>query len=294
MTVAIVLALASALGYGSTPLFVRLATQRLTVPVTALFAVGTGALIAITSAFIFNFGDIWQLTPIAFAWFALLAAVYHLLSRLLNYTAISMIGASRSSPIVSSSPIFSAALAIALLGERPNAFVYIGTFMVVGGMALVVTGGVQSGRARPEVCSNNLGYLFAIGASLAFGAMDVIAKHIISEIAPPLVTAAFSLLIGTLLLAVVSHRQIVSSLVSSQRGHVGHAMMAGICVGLAILLFYSALSRAPVTVMSPVASISPLVTLIAAHVFMRRLESINPSLVIGTLITVAGIITVVM
>ena len=294
MALAIILALASSLGFGSNVLFVRLATQRITVLVTAFFAVATGALIAITSAFIFNFGDIWQLTPIAFAWFALLASGHHLLARMLNYTAISMIGAARAAPIVSTSPIFSAALAIALLGERPNTFIYIGTFMVVGGMALVVTGGLQAGGARPEVSSNNLGYLFAIGASLGLGTMDVIAKHITSEIAPPLVTAAFSLLIGTLLLAVISHRQVVSSFGPSQRGHVGHAMMAGVSVGLAIILFYSALSRAPVTVMSPVASGSPLVTLIVAHVFMRRLESINPPLAIGTLITVAGIIMVVL
>ena len=53
----------------------------------------------------------------------------------MNYSHMSkpheaLVGASRSSPIVSSSPIFSASLAIALLGERSNAFVYIGTFMV--------------------------------------------------------------------------------------------------------------------------------------------------------------------
>ena len=294
MAVAIVLALASSLGFGSSFLFVRLATQRLTVPVTAFFAAAAGAIIAITSAFIFNFGDIWQLAPIAFAWFALLAFVHNVLARMLDYASISMIGASRSSPIGSTTPIFSAALAIALLGERPNAFVYIGTFMVVGGMVLVVIGGLQAGGARPEVRSNNLGYLLAIGAAVAYGAIDVIAKHITSEFAPPLVMGAYSFLIGTLLLAVVSHRQLVSSFVPSQRGHVGHAVLAGVCAGLARLLFYSALSRAPVTVMSPLASAFPLVTLIGAHIFLRRLESINPPLAIGTLITVGGTILVVL
>ena len=294
MAAAIVLALASALGFGSSSLFARLATQRLTVPITAFCATATGAIIATSSAFIFNFEDIWQPAPIAFAWFALLGSVQHLLARMLSFTAISMIGASRSSPIVSTSPIFAAALAITLLGERPNAFVYIGTLMVVGGMVLVVTGGLQAGRARPEVRSNNLGYLFAIGASVAFGARDVIAKHVTSEFAPPLVTATFSLLIGTLLLVVFSHRQIVSSFVPSQRGYVGQAMMAGICSGLATLFLYSALSRAPVTVVSPVVSAFPLVTLAGAHIFLSRLESINPSIAIGTLITVAGIVMVVL
>ena len=294
MAVAIGLALASALGFGFNALFVRLATQRLTVPVTAFFAAATGALIATAAALIFNFGDIWQLTPIAFAWLALLASIQVLLARMLSFTAISMIGASRSAPIVSASPIFSAALAIALLGERPNAFVYIGTLMVVGGMALVVTGGLRAGGARPEVRSNNLGYLFAVGAAVAYGAVTVMAKHITTEFAPPLVTAAYSLLIGTLLLAIFTHRKVVSSFVPSQRSQVGYAMTVGICAGLAILFLYSALSRAPVTVVNPVASAYPLVTLMGAHIFLRRLESINPPLALGTLITVAGIVMVVL
>ena len=294
MAAAIVLALAAALSFGFDTFFVRLATQRLTVLSTAFFATVTGSLIATAAAFIFNFGDIWQLAPIAFAWFALLAGVHHLLARMLNYTAISMIGASRSAPIAATAPIFSAALAIALLGERPNAFIYIGTFMVVGGMVLVVTGGVRAGGARPEVRSNNLGYLFAIGAAAVYGAVTVIAKHITSEFAPPLVTATFSLLIGTLLLGILTHRKVVSSFVPSQRGQIGHAMVAGICSGLAVLFLYSALSLAPVTVVNPVVSAYPLVTLIAAHVFLRRLESITPSLAIGTLITVAGIVMVVL
>ena len=147
---------------------------------------------------------------------------------------------------------------------------------------------------RPEVRSNNLGYLFAVGASVGYGAVAVIIKHSTSEFAPPLVTATFSLLIGTLLLAVFSHRQVVSSFVPSQRSHVGHAVVAGICGGLAILCLYSALSRAPVTVVSPVAAASPLVTLMAAHIFLRRLESINLPLALGTLITVSGIIMVVL
>ena len=294
MAVAIVLALVSSLGFGFSPLFVRLATQRLTVPVTAFFAVATGSVIATTAAFIFNFGDIWQLAPIAFAWFALIAFVHNFLARMLSYTATSMIGASRSAPVAATSPFFSAALAIALLGEWPDAFIYIGTFMVVGGMVLVVTGGLRASGARPEVRSSNLGYLFAIGAAVARATLAVMVKHITSELAPPLVTATFSLLIGTLLLAVFTHRHVISSFVPSQRGQVGHATTAGICAGLSLLFFYSALSRAPVTVVSPIAAASPLVTLIAAHFFLRRLESINPSIAIGTLITVAGIVMVVL
>ena len=293
MAVAIVFALVSALGFGFNSLFVRLATQGLAVPVTAFLAAAIGTLIATIAALIFNFGDIWQLAPIAFAWFTLLAFVL-LSARMLSYTATSIIGAARAAPISYTSPVFSAALAIALLGERPDTSIYIGTFMVVGGMVLVVTSGLQAEGGKPEVRSNNLGYLFAIGAAVVFGALDVIAKRITTEFAPPLVMGAVSLLIGTLLLGVVSHRQILSSFVPSQRGYVGHAMMVGMCSGLSRLFFYSALSRAPVTVVSPIASVSPLVTLIAAHIFLRRLESINPPLAIGTLITVAGIVMVVL
>ena len=64
--------------------------------------------------------------------------------------------------------------------------------------------------------------------------------------------------------------------------------------GLAVTFLFQALSRAPVTVVSPINASSPLITLLLTHLFLRRLESINPLLVVGACLGVGGVVTVVL
>ena len=294
MALGILLAFAAALGFGLNQIFVRLATQRIPGPATAFFAVTTGAVIAGSLALAFNLRDFGHLPPIAFAWFVLLAAVHGPLARTFNFTAISMIGATRAAPVQSFAPIFSAFIAILLLHERPSLLLYLGTLIVVGGMTLVVTGGMQGRRDGPQAASNNLGYLFAFVAAAGFGAVTVIVKHINTEFAPPLVTVTFSLSIGSILLAGLTHRQLISTFAPARRSHIYLTVIAGCCSGLGAISLFSALDRAPVTVVAPIAFAAPLVTLTASHLFLRRLERINPPIVAGTVVVVSGIVLIVL
>ena len=139
----IVFAFCAALGFGTNQIFVRMATQKISGPATAFFSVSTGAVIAVTLALIFHLDDFKTLPLIVFPWFLLLATVHHPLARVLNFTAISMVGASRAAPLNSAAPVWSAVLAIVALGERPGVMLYVGTFVVVAGMTLIVLGGGQ-------------------------------------------------------------------------------------------------------------------------------------------------------
>ncbi len=245
-------------------------------------------------ALAFNLPDIRALQPITFAWFALMGAMAYPLARVLNNTAITMVGASRATPMASLQPIFALGLAMLLLGERPNLLVSLGTPTVVSGLVLVVMSS-NSGRLKEQtITPRNLGYLLAAVGALTFASRDVISRHVVSGIAPPLVTAAFALVIGGCLLFLVIHRDIVNSLRYIPGRYVAVCCVAGIFQGLAIASLFLALSRAPVTVVSPINASSALITLALAHVFLRRLESINLLLVLGTLLSVGGVTMVVM
>ena len=268
----ILLAFAAAFGFGFNQIFVRLATRHFPGPVTALFAGTTGFIIAVTLALVFNLGDFKELPAIAFAWFVLLAAVHGPVARLLSFTAISMIGSARAAPLNGASPMFSAVLAIVALGERPGVLVYLGTLVVIGGMTLVVTGGMRGRNSGPQVQYNNLGYLLAICGSAGFGAVTVIVKYINTEFAPPLVTVTFSLLIGTLMLGALTHRHVASSFGAARRGHIHLTVLAGFCSGFGAIFLFSALSRDPVTLVSPIAFTAPVITLTASHFFYAALK----------------------
>ena len=249
---------------------------------------------AVTLALIFNLGDFRELPPIAFAWYLFLAFLHHPLARTLNFTAISMIGASRAAPLGAAGPVFSAVLAITLLGERPGIILYLGTLVVVAGMTLVVTGGRRAGSSMPQVAHNNLGYLLAFAASCGFGAVAVVAKHINTTYSPALVTVSFSLLLGMCLLGVAAHRPVIASFREDRRGHIPLTILAGACAGAGAICFFSALGKAPVTVVTPIAFSAPLITLIGSHVFLRRLERLNRLVIVGTLIAVCGVVMVVL
>ena len=62
---------------------------------------------------------------------------------------------------------------------------------------------------------------------------------------------------------------------------------------MSVASLFQALSRAPVTVVSPIYALPPDITLILAHTFLRRLESIDFLLVAGTMLSVVAVILVI-
>ena len=272
----------------------RVGLQRVSAPTATFFTVFTGAILVASLAFALNLPDIIALSPVAFGWFALMGAMAYPLARVLVNAAITMVGAPRASSMNSFQPVFALGLAVALLGERPNLLVGLGTLMVVCGLALVVLTGGNAGSSKGVLATKKLGYLLALGAAATFASRDVISRHVVSGIAPPLVTAAFALTIGGCLLFALTHRDVVSSLRRLPARYLAICGVAGICQGLAVASLFQALSRAPVTVVSPISASSPLITLVLAHLFLRRLESVNVLLVVGTLLSVGGVATVVL
>jgi drug/metabolite transporter (DMT)-like permease len=245
-------------------------------------------------ALVLRLSDIKALTPVALGWIALMGALAYPFARVLVSTAISMIGAARTSPVNSLQPIFVLGLAMAILGERPSLLVGVGTPMVVCGLVVVILLGGINESSSHALDTRKLGYLLALGGATTFAIRDVISRHVVTGIAPPLVTAAFALAIGGSILFIFTHRDVVSSLRRVPPRYIVICGLAGVCQGLAVVALFQALSRAPVTVVSPISAGSPLITLALSHIFLRRLESINVFLVLGTLLSVAGVVTVVL
>jgi drug/metabolite transporter (DMT)-like permease len=294
LTLAIFFAFLAALGFGSGNILVRMGTQRVSPPTATFFTVLTGAVLLLSLSFLFSFPHIAALPPAAWGWFALMGAMAYPLARVLINSSISMVGASRAAPMSSFQPIFALGLGMAFLGERPNLLVGLGTPVVVLGLVLVFLA-ERSGSPGDRVLSTKtLGYLLALGGAAAFASRDVISRHVVSGVAPPLVTAAFALAIGGGMLFTLTHRDVVNSLRHLPSKYVLLCGLAGILQGLAVASLFQALSRAPVTVVSPINASNPLITLLLAHLFLRRLEQINLMLVIGTLLSVGGVVMVVL
>ena len=96
------------------------------------------------------------------------------------------------------------------------------------------------------------------------------------------------------MLFAVIHRDVLRSLRYLPGRYVAACCVAGIFQGITVASLFLALSRAPVSVVSPINASNALITLALAHIFLRRLESVNMLLLFGTLLSVGGVTMVVL
>lgn len=293
MVIAILLAFGSAAGFGTGNIFIRRGTERLSGPTATTFAVISSSLVAFIPALIGNASEITTQSWEAYAWFALMGAMSYPFARVLNNTAISMVGASGAGPFASLQPVFVFILGMFVLGERPDLLIILGTPVVVFGLALVIRS-----RSSPESDTvtrrNYLGYFMAAGAAATFGTRDTISRHVVNALAPFSVTAALSLSMGAVMILLFTHRSVVRALTEVPLRYALYSLLAGVFQGLALVSLFGALSRAEVTTVSPINSSAPLFTLVLAHFFLQRLESVNLLLAIGTVMSVCGVILVIL
>jgi len=203
--------------------------------------------------------------------------------RLLAYTGVEKIGASRSSALQSVSPLISASLAIALLKETTTALIIAGTFLVVIGIVLV------SWKPEKQLRDFRRRYLLLpLGAACLTGMNHPIRSYVLSMANEPLF---FSALMGTVSLAgfliylAVSPR---SQRLDWNRQAIVPFIATGLFETVSILCIITALSVGHVVVIAPIAASYPVWALIEARIFLRDVEPISWRIVLGILSVVAG------
>ena len=294
MAVAVAFAFLAACGFASGNVLVRVGTQKVPAPTAALLTVFSGAVLVGGLALLLNLEEITSLSIEAMGWILVLGIMGYPMARLFIITAISMVGATRAVPMAGLQPVIAFVLGVILLGERPNLLVTIGTPIIVAGLFLVVMPRSNANSRDTIANVRRIGYVLAIGAAATFAGRDVISRHVVSDLIDPLVSAGLALTVGGVILGAILHRQIATTIRTLPRSYLLLCVLAGVFQGLAVASLFQALSRAPVTVVSPIYATQPLMTLIMAHIFLRRLETIDLLLALGTMTSVVGVILVVL
>tara|TARA_B100000949_G_scaffold48457_1_gene42180 strand:- start:141 stop:1037 length:897 start_codon:yes stop_codon:yes gene_type:complete len=294
LAVAVAFAFLAACGFASGNVLVRVGTEKVPAPTATLLTVFSGIILIVGLTLVFRLDEISSLSIEALGWILVLGILGYPMARLFIITAISMVGAARAVPMAGLQPVVAFTLGVILLGERPDLLVIVGTPVIVVGLLLVVMPrrGANSGDGVVNV--RRLGYLLAIGSAATFASRDTISRHVVTDLIDPLVSAGLALAIGGTILAVILHRQVARSVMTVPRKYLLICALAGVFQGLAVASLFQALSRAPVTVVSPIYASQPLITLILAHFFLKRLEAIDFLLALGTMVSVVGVILVIL
>ena len=283
----------------------RVGTQHVPPPAATFFTVLVGAVLITSIAFAVNFDEIKTLPLEVYGWVTAMGILAYCVARVLHNWALRMVGATRAVPMISLQPLMAFAIGFLILGERPNLLVTIGTPIVVGGILLVVMprpstssgrGGVAGSGQTGRVEVKKLGYLLAIGGSMAFVSRDAISRHVLGSLAlaPPFVVSGFALVFGGAILFAFIHRSVINSIRNLPMKYVGICCLAGLLQGLAVASLFHALSRAPVTIVTPIYASQPIIALALASVFLRQLESVDWLLAVGTVLSVGGVILVIL
>ena len=295
---AIGLSFLAILGFGSATIFARLGMVRVgampVVFISLFFSFAASGILAL----VFSFSDFAVLPLIVLAWCVMLGAFNFLGGRNLSYLAVGRIGASRAGLIVGTSAVFASVLAITITGERPHWVVPIGSVVVVAGLATALGRNIIETAGGSGATSRNamIGYLLAFGAACCYGTTNVVVKQLTIDYTSPLVVSTISLFFGMLLVAPVAFKQSVASLPEVRRDpmFLVYAGLSGLAAATGVNCTYLALQRADVVVVSPIVSSNPLFTLLLAGLFLSAQENVNRWLVLGIIVTAAGVALVVL
>jgi DME family drug/metabolite transporter len=216
-----------------------------------------------------------------------IVGIFQLGVRLLAYTGVEKIGASRSSALQSISPLVSATIAIVVLRETTTVLIVAGTFLVVIGIVLV------SWKPEQQLPSFRRWHLLLpLGAAFLTGMNHPIRRYVLAMANEPLF---FSALMGKVSLAGFLVYFIVSPhsqrLVWNRQGLL-FFLATGLFETLSILFIITALSVGEVVLIAPIAASYPVWSLIEARIFLRDVEPINWKIVIGIVSVVAGNIAI--
>ena len=139
-----------------------------------------------------------------------------------------------------------------------------------------------------------LGYAAALGAAASYGSLAVIGRKLVTDYASPVVVTAISMVMGTMILGAMFHRHVATDAVGAPKRAWLWVTLAGISATWGVGFWYFALSRAPVVIVAPVAGTHPLVSIVAAHLFLRRLERVTRRTVAGAALVVIGVALIAM
>jgi drug/metabolite transporter (DMT)-like permease len=234
---------------------------------------------------VFLLGGIPAVSSAALFWF-LFTGSFQFVIRHLTYLAIKQVGASRSYALRATAPLFSAVIAVLLLGERVTPTIVIGTLLIVAGIAVISWERGETGASFPW-----WRLAVPLAAALIAGVVQPMRRYALTLADEPLF---FSAIVG----AVSLFWYLLSMALSSverpkwEKKALAPFISAGLFETLGILLGIASLSHGSVVVVTPIVSTSPMWVLIGSALFLRDVERVRFQTVVGTLCVVAGTVII--
>lgn len=223
-------------------------------------------------------------------WFMGAGALGQGMGQLFFSIGIERMGVSRASPIQSSTPIWAVFFAAFFLGERPGTAVWLGTFAIVAGVAVLSLEGQNGGR---EEAFSWRGWLtgaiaFPLASSILYAIVPIFMKLAYVRHPAPFAGIAFAFGAGTLIVLATRPLQPSRGRIRADRRALLWFLFASSCTAMAAAFFWSALSFAEVSAILPLSRLVPLWVVLWSYFFLGSLERITARVAFAAGMVVAG------
>lgn len=204
------------------------------------------------------------------------------LARASHYRGVSLVGVSRSTAMLGTSPLFSTLAAVAFLGERPTGYVLVAIPFIITGVALL-SWMEEQGRWRGG------GILYSLVAALLFSGRDALGRFGLLRFAYPLA--------GATVVATTSSLVMLAAALLFRPGTLPfrnpYFFASGITAGLSYLFLYSGLHAGQVVVVAPFVYSHPAFVVGMTALFLRKFERLSGRILVGVGLILAGMLLVV-
>ena len=303
-------ALGSLLAFGALALFAtniivtRFAMRRLAIDAGFLIAVAINVIFAalVTGVGFALRGEPLRVEAYAFAMFALAGVFTTWLGRWFFFEAVARLGAARASTFQVSSPLFTALVAWAFLGERLSATTAAAMVTVVYGLYVV---GAPPGRAARTVATGSptrritalagAGLMVGLGSSLAYAIGNVLRGAAIHRSPEPALGALLGAITGIALHAAFnrSRGKLAALLRAADRRGVALYAASGALTITAQMLTIASMSYIPVSIAALITLCTPVFVIPASHLLFGHEERMTARVLVGTALALAGIAVIV-
>lgn len=207
------------------------------------------------------------------------------LGRLMSYSGVDRVGASISSTVVATSPVFATVLARIFLRESVSVLQAVGIIVVVSGVVLITTarGGDLAGWERWEL-------LIPLVAAVAYGSGYTIRRYGLVTTQTTAIEAAALNEFGALVVLggyAIGRREF--RLTPVPRKAYGFFVATGVVSTLGLIMLFVGLHYGNVAVVATLAGTSALFATFFSYLLLRDLERVTRRVVLGAGMVVVGV-----
>jgi drug/metabolite transporter (DMT)-like permease len=283
-------ATASGIGFGLFQSLNRRAIRGIEDPYVSTFlqlSAATGILV-VASLASEDLGQLAEASGAAIAIFAVAGIIHFVLGWLLLNVSQARIGASRTAPLITLTPLFGVVLAAVTLGELPSAAALAAIVPIMLGTWILATrGGGDFAIERDSIFAFGTAFMWALSAVLTVEALEGLDS--------PLLGVTLGLLAATAALGgVLFARGSLGAIRSIARNTLALKLLAAVLVAFATWFRLLALDETDVAVVLATNLLAVPITLTLAPLMVgRHLETANTRVWLGGLLVVTGVLALI-